>query len=160
MMSDARFEDGSERPVRLRAENAEDLAIISALVQDALGLTADASWMPRRHRFALLVNRFRWEDSESASRQGRPFERVRSLLVFDGVLRVRASGFDPGNRGLVLSLLSLAFDGGEDAGGTVRLMLAGDGEVALEVECIDVTLEDVTRPYVAPSGSRPRHPDD
>lgn len=159
MTSDARFEDGAERPVRLRAENEDDLAVVSALVQDALGQTGEAAWMPKRHRFALLINRFRWEDAENARRQGRPFERVRTLLTFDGVLRVRASGFDPGNRDLVLSLLSVVFEGGEDASGTVRLVLSGDGEVALDVECLDVTLADVSRPYVAPSGSRPQHPD-
>jgi hypothetical protein len=39
------------------------------------------------------------------------------------------------------------------------LTLAGDGAIALEVECLDVTLRDVTRPYAAISGKLPMHPE-
>jgi hypothetical protein len=41
----------------------------------------------------------------------------------------------------------------------VILTLAGDGAIRLSVEALDVTLKDVTRPYVAPSGKLPGHPD-
>ncbi|PJN96013.1 DUF2948 domain-containing protein, partial [Amaricoccus sp. HAR-UPW-R2A-40] len=47
-MTDARFEDGAERPLRLRAETAEDLGVISALVQDAVAEVKDAAWTPKR----------------------------------------------------------------------------------------------------------------
>ena len=57
----------------------------------------------------------------------------------------------------MLELLAIVFEPGEDGAGTLRLVLAGDGEIALDVECLDVRLTDVTRPYVAPSGRRPRH---
>jgi hypothetical protein len=160
MTSDARFEEGVERPVRLIARTEEDLEVISALVQDAVGQTGEVSWMPKRRRFGMLLNRFRWEDAEIARRQGRDFERVRTLLTFDSVLRVRASGLDPTDPDVVLSLLAVAFEGASDGSGTVRLVLAGDGEIALDVECVDATLTDVSRPYVAPSGHLPRHPAD
>ena len=137
MTEDARFEDGAERPLRLRAESPEDLAVISALVQDAVAQASEIAWTRRR--------------------QHRPFERVRAVLAIDGVLRARASGVDPGDRDVVLSLLALGFEPGEDGAGILRLTLAGDGEIALEVECLDVTLADVTRPYAAPSGKRPSH---
>lgn len=157
---DARFEDGVERPLRLRAESAEDIAVVSALLQDAVAQTGEIAWARRRRRFTLLLNRFRWEDADAARRQGRAFERVRSLLVFDDVLGARSDGIDPGDTDVVLELLSIEFESGEDGGGTVRLLFAGDGEIALGVECIDATLTDVTRPYEAPSGLVPRHPDD
>ena len=160
MSEDARFEDGAEAPLRLRAEGAEDLTVISALLQDAVGQSGDIAWMPRRRRLAMLVNRFRWEDAARAERQGRPVERVRAMLVIDGALRVRAGGIDPRARDLVLSLLALGFEPGEDGAGTLRLILAGDGEIAIDVEAIDVSLKDVTRPYAAPSGRRPSHPDE
>jgi hypothetical protein len=152
---DARFEDGAERPLRLRAETADDLAVVSALVQDAVAQTSEISWAPRRRRFALLLNRFRWEDTPAAGRQGRPFERVQAVLTVEGVLRARGGGIDPRDRDLVLEVLALAFDPGADGAGTLRLILAGDGEIALEVECLDVRVADVTRPYVA--RSRPSH---
>jgi hypothetical protein len=156
---DARFEDGAERPLRLRAETADDLAVVSALVQDAVAQTSEISWAPRRQRFALLLNRFRWEDAPSATRQGRPFERVQAVLSIESVTRARGGGLDPRDRDLVFELLALAFDPGADGAGTLRLILAGDGEIALEVECLDLSLTDVTRPYEAPSGQQPRHDD-
>ena len=42
--------------------------------------------------------------------------------------------------------------------GDVLLTLAGDGVIRLTVEALDVTLKDVTRPYVAPSRKLPEHP--
>ncbi|TPE50693.1 DUF2948 family protein [Amaricoccus solimangrovi] len=156
---DARFEDGGEPALRLRAETAADLEVISALTQDAVGQTSDIAWLPRRRRFTLLLNRFRWEDATAAGRQGRPVERTRALLTIEGVLRARANGIDPKDRDLVVSLLSLAFVPREDGAGALTLVLAGEGEIVLDVECLDVALTDVTRPYPAPSGRAPRHPD-
>jgi hypothetical protein len=144
----------------LRAEAAGDLPVLSALVQDAVLSAADMRLDRRRRRFALLVNRFRWEDREAAARQGRPFERVRSLLVIDGVLAVQAQGMPDRSADTVLSLLALGFEAGEDGAGHLTLTFAGDGAVRLAVECIDVTLTDVTRPYRAPSGKAPTHPVD
>ena len=73
--------------------------------------------------------------------------------------RVATQGIDRGEAETVLSLLSVAFEPGEDAAGAVLLTLAGDGAVRLEVEALEVTLSDVTRPYRAPSGARPGHPE-
>ena len=157
MIEDARFEDGAERPLRLRAETPDDLAVIAALVQDAVAQTSEIAWARRHHRFALLINRFRWEDADAAAREGRPFERVQAILSIDGVLKARANGVDPRDRDLVLALLSLAFEPASDGAGTLRLMLAGDGEIALDVECLDVTLADVSRPYLARARAAPKH---
>lgn len=155
---DARFADGAERPLRLRAEGPEDLAVVSALLQDAVAQTSEIAWAKRRRRFSLLLNRFRWEDAPAAERQRRPFERVQAVLAVGDVLRARTNGVDPADRDLVLELLALVFEPGADGGGVLRLVLAGDGEIALDVECLDVTLTDVTRPYAA--RSRPAHPVD
>jgi hypothetical protein len=58
----------------------------------------------------------------------------------------------------VLAVLSLGFLEGGDGGGTVHVILSGDGAFAVDVECLDVSLTDVTRPYVARAG-RPAHPE-
>lgn len=158
-MTDARFEDGAERPLRLRAEDAEDLRVISALVQDAVLPATEMRWQPRRRRFAALLNRFRWEDRAAAERARRPYERVRTLLVVEGVLRVATQGIRPRDPDRVLSVLAIGFEPGEDGAGRVVLTLAGDGAVALEVECLDIALRDVTLPYIAPSRRAPEHPD-
>ena len=156
-MTDAKFEDGGEAPLRLVAQDAEDLKVISTLVQDAVLPVTELKFDARRRRFALLLNRFRWEDRDHAQRSGRPFERVRSVLVVEDVLKVQSLGFDRADKDLVLSLLSLDFAPGQDGTGRLTLTLAGDGAVALDVEALEVRLDDVTRPYRAPSGKVPHH---
>lgn len=158
-MTDATFEDGAERPLRLRAFEADDLAVISSLVQDAVFPITEMTWQVPARRFALLVNRFRWEDAEAASRRGRDYERVQSVLAVECVTRVASQGIDRTDTDTVLSLLSVSFEPGEDAAGSVLLTLAGDGAIRLDVEALEVTLTDVTRPYVAPSRARPEHPE-
>jgi len=159
MNEDARFEDGGETSVRLMALDADDLAVISALAQDAVFPITEMSWQPGKRRFALLINRFRWEDVEKAALRRRPVERVQSVLAVSDVLKVQSQGVDRQEKDLVLSLLSIAFEPGEDGTGRVVLTLAGDGAIALDVEALDVTLQDVTRPYLAPSRKTPRHPE-
>jgi hypothetical protein len=156
-MSDARFEDGGEGPLRLIAQDADDLKVISTLVQDAVLPVTELKFDAKRRRFALLLNRFRWEDRAEAEAVGRAYERVRSVLVVEDVLKVQSFGFDRADKDLVLSLLSVDFTAGEDGAGRLTLTLAGDGAVALDVEALEVRLDDVTRPYRAPSGKVPRH---
>lgn len=159
-MTDARFEDGGDRPLRLKAWDAEDLQVISALAQDAVFPASEIAWRKAERRFAVLLNRFRWEDATSAAGRGRDVERVQAVLVIDDVTAVKSQGVERGDADLILSLLALSFEPGEDGTGRIVLTLAGDGAIACEVEALDVTLKDVTRPYVAPSRHVPSHGDD
>ena len=153
MDDDARFRDGDpagDRPLRLWATDADDLQVISTLCQDAVLPASEMRWIASERRFAMLVNRFRWEDRRS-------LERVRSVLVASDVLRVAGQGVVPGDGDTVLSLLSLAWEPADDVAGRLVLLFAGDGAVAVEAECLDLRLSDVTRPYAAPSGRAPGH---
>lgn len=156
-MTDARFEDADDAPLRLIAQDAADLQVLAALVQDAVFPITEMTYSRRQHRFALLLNRFRWEDRAAAERAGRPYERVRSLLVFEDVLSVKTQGIDRDDKETVLSLLSLTFLPGADGAGVVEMVLAGDGAIALQVEAVEAVLTDVSRPYRAPSGKVPGH---
>ncbi len=154
MTEDAKFEDGREAPLNLGAMEEEDLRVISSLAQDAVFPITEMTWQPAKRRFGLLLNRFRWED-QGRERHGP--ERVQSLLVVDNVLRVASQGIDRSDQDTILSLLAITFEPGTEGAGHVLLTLAGDGALRLEVEAIDVTLKDVTRPYRAPSGKVPHH---
>lgn len=158
-MADARFEDGEDGPLRLIARGAEDVVILSSLLQDAVFPMSEMRYDRKARRFALLVNRFRWEDRDAAEVAKRPFERVRSLLVIEDVMAVRTSGIDRTDKDVILSLLSLGFVAGEDGTGVLTLVLAGDGAIALDLEALELHLDDVTRPYIAPSRKLPLHDD-
>ncbi|MEM6890328.1 MAG: DUF2948 family protein [Pseudomonadota bacterium] len=152
-MSDARFEDGRSAPLNLGALDAEDLKIISSLAQDAVFPATEMRFNKSQRRFALLLNRFRWEEGSANP------ERVQSLLVFDAVLAVASQGLDRTDTDTVLSLLSIWFEETDAPGGHIHLTLAGDGAVRLTIEALDASLKDVTKPYIAPSKKTPHHPD-
>ena len=156
-MTDARFEDGAEAPLRLIAHDAEDVPVLASLLQDAVFPITEMRFDPKARRFALLLNRFRWEDRAAAEAAKRPYERVRSLLVIEDILRLRSTGIDRSQSETILSLLTLTFAPGPDGTGMLTLTLAGDGAVQIEVETVSLRLDDVTRPYIAPSGKAPDH---
>lgn len=154
MQDDARFEDGQEKPLNLGAFDGDDLKVLSALTQDAVFPLGEMRWQASERRFALLLNRFRWED-DGRDRHGA--ERVQSVLVIDNVLKVASQGIDRSNKEMILSLLSIDWQPGADADGVLELTLAGDGAIRLQVEALELSLRDVTRPYRAPSGNTPNH---
>jgi hypothetical protein len=158
-MTDARFEDAADSPLRVIAQGPDDMPVLAALLQDAVFPITEMVYDRKRRRFALLLNRFRWEDRDAAQRGGRGFERVQSLLVLQDVLGVQTQGIDRADRETVLSVLTMAFAPGEDGAGRITLTLAGDGAIALMVETLDATMTDVTRPYLAPSKKAPHHPE-
>lgn len=157
MAEDARFEDGGDKPLHLKALDTEDLQIVSSLVQDAVFPAAEMKWDQNGRRFALLLNRFRWEDVPAAERRGRSFERVQSVLMVSDVMNVASQGVDPSDEQAILSLLSIEFQPGEDGTGRIELIFAGDGAVGIDVETLDITLKDVTRPYSGLSTRIPNH---
>ena len=135
MILDARFQDGDDAPLRLIAQELRDLEVMAALVQDAVFPITEMTYAKRQHRFALLLNRFRWEDTPAAKRTARPFERVRSLLVFETVLGVRSQNIDRGVKDAVLSLLSIGF-APRDQGGVDRADRGADHPVGLDARLV------------------------
>ncbi|WP_339764827.1 DUF2948 family protein [uncultured Sulfitobacter sp.] len=155
MTQDARFEDGREAPLNLGALDSDDLKVISSLVQDAVFPASEMRWHQKGARFALLLNRVRWED---AGKTRHAAERVQSVLMFNNVQRVSTQGVTKGDSDTILSLLQIEFNETDAPSGDVILTLAGDGAIRLSVEALEVTLKDVTKPYVAPSHKLPEHP--
>jgi hypothetical protein len=158
-MADARFEDGGDKPLRLKALDADDLAVLSSLTQDAVFPASEMRWDRKARRFALLLNRFRWEDAPNAKIGKRSVERVQTVLTIEDVMAVKSQGVQPGDADTIMSLLSVTFAASEDGMGRVLLTLSGDGAIAVDVEALELMLADVTRPYIAPSKSEPRHDD-
>ncbi|MBV9992313.1 MAG: DUF2948 family protein [Alphaproteobacteria bacterium] len=142
----------TEPALTLAAEDAEDLDIISARLQDAVAPLKEMVYLPRKRRFLGLFNRFKWEDKRAGANL-----RVRSLLHFDDVLSAKSRNLKLGAPDAVVSLLAIRFTpkGGEDPGGEVELVFSGGGAIKLEVECLDVGLADVGSEWAA--RGRPGH---
>ena len=138
-------------PLRLLAEDVDDLAVISAALQDAVGQIGDIAYEPAARRVTLVLNRFRWETGEDS------VERVRTALQFGSVLAVKARRIRRDEPHAVLALLAADFEPGEPPGGGVLLRFAGGGDLRLEVECIDVAMADLSEPW--PTKHAPTHDD-
>jgi len=133
----------------LAAEDAEDLEIISARLQDAVAKVKDLVYLPKSQRFAALFNRFVWEAKDDV--------RVQSGLSFARVLSVKAQNLRRDAPEAVVSLLAIRFTpkGTEDPGGEVELVFAGGGTLKLDVECIEASLSDISGEWAALG--RPAH---
>lgn len=140
--------------LKLLALDTEDLAVVSAHLQDAVFKTDGLAYDARRHVFSVVVNRFVWE---KAGGRGKSFERRRAAIAFKRVNAVRSIGIDRKDKDAVLSLLAINFTpNGEGPDGTLELVLSGSASIALDVECVEVQLADTGGAWE--TSLKPRHP--
>lgn len=124
--------------LKLIAFDAEDLAVISAHVQDSCVQREEMAYLPAQKRFALAAMRYDW----SAAAQGR-HERVGAVLRFDRVLKVAQIGLSRRNRDETLNLLAVSFEQTDAPSGIVTIAFFGGAAVRLEVECLEAELRDI-----------------
>ena len=132
----------------LRAEEPDDLILLSACTQDMAILARDIVWQPKQRRLLLMGNRFRWENAALGPRQGGSTTRVRSVLRFDYVLSVQRRDW-PAAADAVLPLLAITFEDGEDGADELILSFGGGAALRLRQEVLDMTLEDVSGPWAS-----------
>ena len=128
--------------LQLLAQDADDLAVLSAALQDAVTKVGDIVFEPRGRRLTIAFNRFRWEAGAK--------QRVRAALQLGGVLQVQTRNIRRDSPNAIVELLSLGFEPGEAPGGVVTLNFAGGGDLRATVECIDAVLADVSEPWPTP----------
>jgi len=133
--------------LKLRAVSADELPVIAACVQDAIAPLADMTAIRDQRRFAVVLNRFRWECAGEAP----PFERTHAVLSFQNVRAVRTCNVDRDRPDLLLNLLTLA----PGEGGAVDLSFAGGAVVRVESDPFECVLEDLGEPW--PTVWRPDH---
>lgn len=138
--------------LRLSAEDVTDLEIISTCLQDAVTQVRDLAYLPHARRFAMVVNRFRWENEAKGSAT---HERARAGLHFDNVNAARVRHIAQDRSDGILNLLSVRFEELNAPSGIVTLTFSGGGEIRLEVEALDVHLSDLGLVWETPN--LPRH---
>jgi hypothetical protein len=137
--------------LHLVAFDAEDLALLSAHLQDALVRVGDMAWLPEQSRFALVVSRFDWLGAQ----EGR-CERATTGLHFDRVRTVRQTGVPQRTPEVVLNLLAVTFEPTEAPAGRATLTFSGGAAIRLDVECLEAVLADLGPRWAAKS--KPAHP--
>ena len=144
----------SGQGLRLRAADAEDVAVISACLQDALVSVRDLAYDPAARSFVLVANRFRWERGAADAQESAPFERILCGVAFDAVDGVAYRGFHRSEEDRILSLLAIRAAPGP-AGATVELDFADGPAIRLSVSAISGRLRDFGEAW--PTAWRPGH---
>jgi len=145
--------DDAADPLKLVALDADDLAVVSAHLQDSVLKVADIVWLPAEKRFALAARRFDWEGVARGHRR-----RRLTALHFDRVLAVRSTKIDKRTPDQVLSLLALGFTArGEGPDGEVTLHFSDGAAIRLTVECVEAQMKDLGPVWEALA--TPGHPD-
>jgi hypothetical protein len=125
--------------LKLIALDGEDLAVISAHVQDALVRRGDIAYLGGKKRFALGAWRYDWTASATAGRK----ERVGAALRFDRVMKVSQVGLAGLKPDTPLNLLAVFFEEKDPPAGIVTLTFSGGAAIRLEVECLEAELRDL-----------------
>ena len=126
--------------LKLIALDADDLAVISAHVQDARVAPADIIWRQAEKRLVIGMNRLDWEQTLSGETQPR---RLIAALRFDRVLACKSRNIDLAAPENMLELVGIEFHEHEAPGGSALLMFTEGGAIRLDVECLECELTDL-----------------
>jgi hypothetical protein len=136
--------------LKLRAEDGEDLAVISACLQDALVAVRDLAYAPEDQTFLLVANRFRWEGGLGPAPGESGYQRTLCGVSFGEVSAVSYNGFRRSDGGRILCLLAI-----RPTGAAVLLEFSGGAAIRLEIARILCHATDIGEPW--PTQWQPRH---
>jgi hypothetical protein len=125
---------------KLIALDADDLAVISAHVQDAKVQTSDIIWRQSEKRLVVGMSRLDWEQTLDGKSEPR---RLIAALRFDRVMSCKSRSIELNAPQAALELLGIVFHPGEAPGGSAVLMFSHGGALRLDVECLECELADL-----------------
>jgi hypothetical protein len=127
--------------LKLIALDADDLAVVSAHVQEAHVQAADIIWRQGEKRLVVGMSRLDWEQTMAGEATPR---RLISALRFDRVLSCKSRNIDlEAAPESALELLGIEFHPAEAPGGSVVLLFSSGGALRLDVECLECELADL-----------------
>jgi hypothetical protein len=137
--------------IRLRAEDAGDIAVISACLQDALVSVRDLVFDRDARRFVLVANRFRWERHHDGAAEP-VLERTLCGVAFGEVDGAAYRGFRRSDEDRILVLLAVR---APEEGGTIDLEFSAGASIRLSVAAIACQVRDLGEPW--PTAWQPDH---
>ena len=126
--------------LRLVALDTEDIAVVSAHVQDSVVKIAEIMWRPAEKRAIIVLNRFDWESAQSVVP---PYRRRLAALRFERVNGFKQRNIACSEKDAVLNLLAIEFTPTDAPSGFVTLTFSGGAALRLEVECLEAELADL-----------------
>ena len=141
--------------LKLIAKTDEDLRVISAHLQDSITKTSDIANLKKNKIFLMQLNRFMWEDVEKGV--FRKNKRIRTVLKFENVLKVRSKNINQKKNDRFLDFLAIETFKMPDKNYEMNLIFSGDIVIKLIAEAIEVTLDDQGLSWE--SKNKPKHKD-
>lgn len=146
--------------LRLRAEDIEDLTILSAYLQDAITMMGDIVYQSKSRRFVMMLNRYVWENrcpetGQVLPNMGIPCSRIRTGLYFDDVLGISSQNISTTLKDHPLELLAIEAWQRDDKTFHTDFIFSGKGVIRLECEMISVHMEDIGEAW--PAKCHPKH---
>ena len=126
--------------LKLIARTVEDLRVVSAHLQDAIVNTNDIANLKKNKILLLQLNRFMWEDVEKGV--FRKNKRIRSILKFENVIKVKSRNINLAGKDKFLDFLTIETNQMIDNNYEMKILFAGDSIVKVTAEVIEVTLDD------------------
>ena len=130
--------------LKLLALNDDDLKVLSAHLQDSVVLVKDIIFLKKSRTFLMMVNRFMWEDIERGI--FRENKRIRCAVKFENVLEVKSRNVSQKKKDKILELLSIDSEVKNNKK-ELLITFAGNNEIILIVEEINILLDDVGFPW-------------
>ena len=126
--------------LKLIALDEDDLAVISAHVQDAHVQISDIVWRQDEKRLVIGMSRLDWEQTLSGETSPR---RLIAALRFDRVLACKSRNIDMSAPEATLDLIGIEFHPGEKPAGNALLLFADGKALRLHLECLECELTDL-----------------
>ncbi len=126
--------------LKLIARTVEDLRVVSAHLQDAIVNINDIANLKKNKILLLQLNRFMWEDVEKGV--FRKNKRIRSVLKFENVIKVKSRNINLAGKDKFLDFLTIETNQMIDNNYEMKILFAGDSIVKVTAEVIEVTLDD------------------
>ena len=128
----------TDKPLKLRAKDDEDVQVVSAILQDAIAPLSDITYNPDAKNFIMVVHRLRRE----AAQEG--LERVCCAVNVQGVVQTQSQGIDQAHQARILDLLAVIPEKQ-----SLTFIFAGNAQIRLQLENWSMIIEDFGAPWPA-----------
>lgn len=129
--------------LKLQANSHDDLTFISTCLQDAIMPSTAMGYYPDEHMFAVMMNRFMWEQSPEKHEEKIMHKRVHSGLYFCNIHHVEHQNINTKDDQEFLSLLSIQ----PNQEGNIHLIFSGNKQVCLHTNDLQCYLKDLHDPW-------------
>lgn len=146
--------------LKLRAEDIEDITIISAYLQDAITMMNDITFQRQSHLFVMMLNRYIWENrcpdtGKVLSDTDMPCSRIRTGLHFEDVIKISSQNIATTLKDHPMELLAIEAVKNADDLYIVDFIFSGEGIIRLHCEALSVHMQDIGAPW--PAKCHPKH---